>query len=112
MTNGESDTAIYLVTHAAFKSEVVIASSEDEAKDNAAGGYDRGDYTYGHTSTLDKLGPVCDLKKLDGIGNGTVHQLLEADAPLGLGPGSDLPLRQRDETRLKNQVEENRRVLE
>lgn len=104
MTKRNGAKKLYRVTHVAFCGEYVLASDPDEAKENAVGGFDSGDYVKGHAYKGEPEGPVGRLLELDYIGERTVQRLLDADGPVPLGPASDLPLRQRDETRLKNRL--------
>jgi len=107
MHSSESEKRVYEVTHCAFKTEYVIACDSEEARDAATAGWDTGDYTYGHPYNGRIAAEIGDLAELPGVGGITVQKLLEADSPLSLAPNADTPLRQRDETRLKNALEEN-----
>lgn len=102
----QSDRAVYRLTHMAFKSEFVIASSEEQAREATRGGYDSGEFTQGSPDYPEKVCEIGELAELDGVGGITVQRLLEADGPLSLGPRGELPLRQRDHTRLTNAVED------
>lgn len=107
--HGTDDTErhVYKVTHCAFKTEFVVASSSEEARENASGGWCTGDYAYGHPSSKPyQAFPAEKLGQIPLVGDKTVQRLLGADSPVPLGPASDTDaIRDADVTRLRNQLE-------
>lgn len=103
------DRSVYQVTHCAFRSEFVVASSHEEATDAAAGGWDAGDYVYGNVEPGDEVCHVARLSEMPQIGETTVQRLLNADSPVPLGPSADPDTIQKgDVTRLRNRLEDPR----
>ena len=106
-----SSQGVYRVDHLAIKTEYVVAESEDEALDSAAGGWSCGDFAYADADHPTRLCSVLDLAELDGVGGTTIQRLLDADGPVPLGPASTA-LGKRDVTRLRRRLNNQRRKLE
>lgn len=103
----DSNRTVYAVLHQAFKTEYVVAESEKEAQEAAAGGWDTGDYAYGETTgTPNPVCPVEALSQVPMIGTTTIDRLLETESAIPLGPASTVDaLPKRDVTRVRNQLE-------
>lgn len=104
--NEGHNAGIYRVTHCAYKSEYVVASSGEEAREAAAGGFDHGEFVYGEIPAKgDSVAPVTELSNLQNVGETTVERLLDADSPVPFGPASETDaLPPRDITRVRNRL--------
>lgn len=108
-----SGRMVYEVTHCAFKTEYVVAESQEqawEAANTGHNGWGTGDYDEGEVSSTPHLiGDAEDLQELPQIGSVTVQRLLNSDSAIPLGPRSATrDISDSTATRLRNRLEETK----